>query len=252
MNKNLKFDFAGKTAVVIGGAGSIGREISKAFLESGADVAVCDLPPPKKDISYGTFFAVDVTDEKSVEKLAREVAEHFHKIDILVLSQGVQHRQPFADFTLEEWNKVLRVNLTGAFLACKHFSKPMMEAKHGKIVAITSLTSEFGIKNISAYAASKGGLAQFLKTAAVELADYNINVNMVAPGRIKTDMTADLLKDPKMAESNLRCIPLKRFGEPSDVAGVVLFLASDSASYITGQTIFVDGGWLASGGNPGD
>lgn len=241
--KKIQIDFSDKTVAVIGGSGSIGQEIVKAFLEAKAKVAVCDL---------ASEFPVDVADEKSVEALVKKVLAVFKKIDVLVLAHGVQQRKPLLDFSLEEWNKILKINLTGTFLAVKHFAKPMVKAKCGKIIAITSLTTEFGIKNISAYAASKGGMSQFLKTAAVELADYNINVNMVAPGRIKTKMTADLLKDKKMAESNLRCIPLKRFGEPVDVAGAVLFLASDYSDYMTGQTIFVDGGWLASGGNPKD
>lgn len=244
MNQKTEFNFLGKTVAVIGGAGSIGQEISNAFSENGAEVAVCDLASP--------LFSVDVTNEESVKKLVEKILARFKKIDVLVLVHGVQHRKPFYDFTLEEWNKIVGVNLTGSFLVLKHFSKAMMPQKFGKIIGITSLTSEFGIKNISAYAASKGGLAQFLKTAAIELAEFNINVNMVAPGRIKTKMTADLLKDKDAAASNLRCIPLNRFGEPKDVAGAVLFLASEHSNYMTGQTIFVDGGWLASGGNPKD
>lgn len=249
-------DLSGRVAVVIGGTGSIGSEISISLFDSGAKVFSCSpkkedaLPEVKKYIDEKkiSFLAVDVTDEDSIKKAAEKVG----RIDILVLVQGIQKRQPFFDFTLEQWNQVLKVNLTGTFLACKHFAKPMVSQKSGKIIGITSLATEFGIRNISAYAASKGGMSQFLKTVAVELAESNVNVNMVAPGRILTKMTEGLLKDEKTKQSNLRCIPLNRFGLPSDIVGTVLFLASSAADYITGQTIFVDGGWMASMGNPKD
>lgn len=253
-NSEIKVDLSGKVAVVIGGTGSIGQAISLALLNSGAKVIVAS--PQKNNVvisSPSMFFRpVDVTDEKSVEGLVKKVLNRFKKIDILILSQGVQLRKPFTDFTLNEWNKVIRVNMTGTFLACKHFSKPMIAAKYGKIIAITSLTTEFGIKNISAYTASKGGMAQFLKTAALELAEYNINVNMIAPGRIMTKMTEDIMKNKELKKSSLRCIPAGQFGLPSDLTGAVLFLSSGSSSYMIGQTIFIDGGWLASGGNPKD
>lgn len=265
MGKNnkskIKADFSGKVAVVIGGTGSIGQEISLELLNSGAKVVAASVK--KSDISQNlikamennpdmVFLPVNVIDEKSVKDLVQKVLDRFKKIDILVLTQGIQLRKPFADFTVDDWNKIISVNMTGTFLACKYFSKPMMLAKYGKIVAITSLTTELGIKNIAAYAASKGGMSQFLKTAALELVGYNINVNMIAPGRILTKMTKDIMQNKKLRESSLRCIPAGRFGLPSDLTGAVLFLSSDSSSYMTGQTLFIDGGWLASGGNPAD
>jgi NAD(P)-dependent dehydrogenase (short-subunit alcohol dehydrogenase family) len=265
MKKNtklkIKVNLSGKVAVVIGGTGSIGQEIAIGLLESGAKVIAAS--PGKKSISAElrkiiknnkniSFLPVDVLSEKSIKNLLDKVLAKFGKADILVLVQGVQLRKPFSQLTLKEWNKILDVNLTGTFLACKYFAKPMIAQNYGKIIGITSLTSEFGIKNISAYAASKGGMTQFLKSASIELARHNINVNMIAPGRIKTKMTEDLLKNKSLGDANLRCIPMGRFGLPSDIVGAALFLASESADYITGQTIFIDGGWLASGGNPGD
>jgi NAD(P)-dependent dehydrogenase (short-subunit alcohol dehydrogenase family) len=258
MEKNniskIKADLSGKVAVVVGGTGSIGREISLALLDSKAKVVVAS--PEKNNLQNSGnnmfFYPVDVTDEKSVEGLAKKVLAKFKKVDILVLVQGIQQRKPFTNFTLDEWNKIIGVNMTGTFLACKHFSKSMMAKKYGKIIAITSLTTEFGIKNISAYAASKGGMSQFLKTAALELVDYNINVNMIAPGRITTEMTKDIMQNKGLKKSSLDCIPMNRFGKPSDLTGAVLFLASDSSDYMTGQTLFIDGGWLAGCGNPED
>jgi len=246
-NINFKVNLSNKTAVVVGGAGSIGQEISLGLFESGAEVIVADLKDFKGKPGI-SFIPVDVLNEENVKALSEKVG----RVDILVLVQGIQKRKPFFRFTLEEWNKIIGVNLTGTFLACKYFVKLMKKQRCGKIIGITSLTSEFGIRNISAYAASKGGMAQFLKTIAIELADYNINVNMIAPGRIKTKMTKDLIKDKSLRNSSLRCIPMKRFGLPADIVGTVLFLASDSSDYITGQTIFVDGGWLSAMGNPKD
>lgn len=258
--KNFQVNLNDKVIVVIGGTGSIGEEISVALMQAKAKVIA--VSPKETDISPGlkkyidgkkiSFLEADVLKEEKVKEASEKIVKKYGRVDILLLVQGIQKRKPFFSFTLEEWNKILDVNLTGTFLACKYFTKPMMEKKSGKVIGITSLTSEFGIKNISAYAASKGGMSQFLKTVAIELSDYNINVNMIAPGRIKTKMTADLMKDKKMVASNLRCIPLNRFGTPADIVGAVLFLSSNACGYITGQTLFVDGGWLASGGNPGD
>ncbi len=261
IKSNIKINLVDKVAVVIGGTGSIGQEISFGLLESGAKVIT--VSPNKASISPKlrkiirndkniSFLSGDVLSEKSIKNLSEIVLEKYGKIDILALVQGAQVRKPFFQLTKEEWNRIINVNLTGTFLACKHLIKPMMDRSYGKVVGITSLTSEFGIRNISAYAASKGGMSQFLKTISIELAEYNINVNMIAPGRIKTKMTRDILKNKKISASNLRCIPAGRFGLPSDLVGGVLFLASDAADYITGQTIFIDGGWIASMGNPGD
>ncbi len=257
INSKIKVDLSGKIAVVIGGTGSIGQEISIGLFESGAKVITAspketDIPEILRNKENISFLPIDVLREESVKSFSEKVFKKHGKVDILVLVQGIQKRKSFSQFTIGEWNKIIGVNLTGTFLVCKYFGELMLKQRYGKIIGITSLTSEFGIRNISAYAASKGGMAQFLKTLALELADYNINVNMIAPGRIKTKMTEDLLKDEKLRESNLRCIPLNRFGLPSDISGAVLFLASESANYITGQTIFIDGGWLASMGNPKD
>lgn len=265
MNENtksmLQINLTGKIAVIIGGTGSIGQAIAVSFAKSGATVIVASRSKPHKDSELMlerkknksiSFLPVDVLNESSVKDLADKIVDKYKRVDILVLAQGQQIRKPFYNLTLKEWNSVIGTNLTGTFLVCKHFAKLMMENKYGKIIGITSLTSMFGIKNISAYAASKGGMSQFLKTISIELAEYNINVNMVAPGRIKTKMTEDLLESENLRNSNLRCIPMGRFGLPSDLTGAILFLASETASYITGQTIFVDGGWTASMGNPED
>lgn len=261
-NTKLSIDLSGAVVVVIGGTGSIGEEISFGFAEAKAQVIVCgrnsstlsshlqDKSKNSKNISKNiSFIPLDVCNEDSIKHLVNSIISKYRTLDILVLAQGIQIRKPFYQYDREEWHKILDTNLTGTFLVTKYLTPLMIEQKKGKIIGITSLTTEFGIRNASAYAASKGGMAQYLKTLALELAEYNITVNMVAPGRIKTRMTKDILEKKNIKESNLRCIPLGRFGLPSDVVGAVLFLSSESAGYITGQTIFVDGGWLAAMGN---
>jgi NAD(P)-dependent dehydrogenase (short-subunit alcohol dehydrogenase family) len=261
IESNFRIDLTGKITLVVGGTGSIGEEISISLRESGARVVVAGRSRKSVSARLGarigvdpdlSFLPVDVSREESVVRLSERFFEKHRRIDILVLAQGVQKRKPFSEFSVDEWNAIIGTNLNGTFLVCKHFLGPMKANRYGKVIGITSIASEFGIRNISAYAASKGGMAQFLKSLAVELAQYKVNVNMVAPGRILTRMTRDILDNDNVRDSNLRCIPMRRFGVPGDISGAVLFLASDSASYITGQTLSVDGGWSASIGNPED
>ena len=255
-NKSI-FDLTGQTAVIIGGTGSIGSEISKSFFHAGANVIIADKTAgthsknshETENYNSKTFIAVDVTDEKSVKSLYEKILILQDNIDILVLASGIQCREPFRECSLETWNKVLNTNLTGSFLICKYLTGPMIANKYGRVIGITSLTADIGIKNISAYCASKGGVSQFLKSVAVELAKYKITVNMIAPGRIETRMTADLVGDQKMNDSIKNRIPMDRFGIPSDLTGAASFLASKASSYMTGQSIIIDGGWLGSGGN---
>ncbi len=257
----IRIDLRGKIALVVGGTGSIGEEIANGLFHTGAEVIVASrfehtLSQELRNLierrDRVNFLEVDVKNEKSVHTLSQKVLSRFSKIDILILSHGVQLRKPFYELTIKEWRTVIDNNLTGTFLACKYLTRSMIQRHYGKVIGITSLTSEFGIRNISAYAASKGGMSQFLKTVAVELSNYNINVNMIAPGRIQTRMTMDIMQNKNVIDSNLSRIPMGRFGLPSDLTGAVLFLASDDVNYITGHTLVIDGGWLASGGNPVD
>ena len=257
----IRVDLAGKVALVVGGTGSIGEEISIGLLESGARVVVAGRagktasPRLAGLIRKGgnlSFLRMDASSEGSVKRAAKTFFGAHGRIDILVLAQGRQKRKPFLELSGREWNEVLGANLNGTFLVCRHFLAAMTRAGSGKVVGITSLAAEFGIRNISAYAAGKGGMAQFLKSVSVELAEHGVQVNMVAPGRIRTRMTEDLMGRKALRDSNLQRIPMGRFGAPADIRGAVLFLASDAAGYMTGQTIVVDGGWSASLGNPKD
>lgn len=257
--RNLQADLSDKVAVVIGGTGSIGQEISFALSESKATVIAANRFTPAKGSKFMvecekneqlSFLPVDILKETSVKNLADAIVDKYGRVDILVLAHGQQIRKPFYNLNKDEWDLIIGTNLTGTFLACKYLTTSMIDRIQGKIIGITSLTSEFGIRNISAYSASKGGMSQFLKAVSVELSKYDINVNMIAPGRIETTMTNDIIKDKNLRDAILRCIPMERFGLPSDLTGAVLYLASDASNYMTGQTIVIDGGWLASGGNP--
>lgn len=255
INNPVTVNLSNKIAVVIGGSGSIGSEIVKALLGCGAKVVAASRDKIKiandfKKNKNFCFIKTDILKESNIRSLAEEIYHRYEGLDILILAQGMQIRKHFLQLAQSEWQNVIATNLTGTFLVCKHLIPFMQKKKYGKVIGITSLTAEFGIKNISAYAASKGGMSQFLKTIAVELAKDHINVNMIAPGRIITHMTRDIMHKRSISDSNLRCIPLGRFGVPSDLIGAILLLASQSSDYITGQTIYIDGGWVAGIGNP--
>lgn len=254
MKNNIKLstqmDLSGKTALIIGGSGSIGSKICEHFLNAGADLIIASRNT-KNNIKNKNriFIQLDASNEEDVKSCYKWLMKRYKTIDILIFANGIQHRKPFEKIKLDDWNSVIKHNLTSVFLICKYFTKPMIKYKYGKIIGITSLTSYIGIKNISSYSASKGGMSQFLMSLATELVDYNISVNMIAPGRIKTAMTSDLIMDEKLNKLIKNRIPMGRYGSPSDISGVALFLASSFSDYMTGQSIIIDGGWLASGGN---
>lgn len=256
---DLKVDLEGQAAVVLGGSGSIGEQIALRLLENGACVTVvsrsCASISKRLADALDTetaldFVETDASDAQHMLALSRRIERESGALDILVLAHGVQHRSAVVDCSLDQWNHVIRNNLTSAFLSCKFLCRSMLERGAGRLIALTSLTSEIGIPDIGPYAASKGGISQLMQTVAVEWAHRNVTVNSIAPGRIRTRMTEDLLRDEAVREANLRCIPQGRLGEPDDISGAALFLCSKAARYITGQTLVVDGGWLASGGNP--
>ena len=257
MKKSI-FSLDGKICVVTGGSGDLGRAISKALLDQGGHVTIIGRTLAKLKAAYAELgvsnqlldYAVcDVLDAHAVRTLANKLVAKFGQIDVLITAAGVQHRQPILEFTAKEWQRILDVNLTGTFHCAQFFTQHMAAKRSGRIIMVTSLSAEIGIPNISAYAASRGGIKQLAKTMAVELAPLNVTVNCIGPGRIATQMTFDIQSDPAKYEDTLRVIPMGRWGTPSDVGGAAVFLASDAANYITGQSLYIDGGWLAGGGN---
>ena len=240
-----------KVAIITGGARGIGKEIALTFTREGSNICVCDvneqiLMETTKELESTGRQAIglkaDVTNFSEVEKMVQKVLDNFKKIDILINNAGITRDNLLLRMKEEEWDAVLNVNLKGTFNCTKAVSKVMIKQRSGKIVNIASIIGLMGNAGQSNYAASKGGIISFTKSIAKELASRNINVNAIAPGFIKTDMTAKLPQDLK--EPMLKMIPLNRFGEPSDVANLALFLVSEGSSYITGHVIQVDGGMV--------
>ncbi|MDD3088533.1 MAG: 3-oxoacyl-[acyl-carrier-protein] reductase [Candidatus Omnitrophica bacterium] len=241
-----------KVSVVTGGARGIGREIALLFAKEGSDVAICDvneevLASTKKEIESATgrrvvTDKVDVTSSEQVENFIKKTLDNLGKIDILVNNAGITRDNLLIRMSDAEWDSVLAVNLKGAFNCTKAVTRPMMKQRSGKIVNMASIIGIMGNAGQANYAASKGGLIAFTKSVAKELGSRNINVNAIAPGFIKTDMTDKLGEEAK--DKLLVLIPLSRMGETSDVAKAALFLAGEDSGYITGQVIQVDGGMV--------
>ncbi|HLU57768.1 MAG TPA: SDR family oxidoreductase [Pseudonocardia sp.] len=246
------FDLSGKTAVVTGGGRGLGRGITLALLEAGADVVSLGRSPLPADLTdaaaalgrHLSARTLDLADSAAITATAEAVLAD-HRVDILVNNAGVQERHPAAEFPLEAWDRVVEVNLRAVFQLCRLFGTPMLERGSGAIVNVASLLSFQGGITVPAYAASKGGVAQLTKALCNEWAGRGVNVNAVAPGYMDTDLNAALLADPVRREQISVRIPAGRWGTPEDVGNVVVFLASPAASYVHGHVLAVDGGWLA-------
>ncbi len=189
---------------------------------------------------------MDVTRREEVESMASEALRTFGKVDILVNNAGINIVKPFLKLAEEDWDAVLNTNLKGCFYCCQAIGKGMVERKSGSIINIVSVFGLTGFMNISPYIASKGAIVQLTKALAVEWARHNVRVNAIAPSYIQTEMAKrDIESDKRILQFNLSKIPMRRGGQPNEVAGAVVFLASEASSFVTGETIAVDGGWLA-------
>lgn len=243
--------FKDKVALVTGGGRGIGREITTRFAKEGADIAICDvnkeaMEDVKKEVeSLGrrcVVFETDVTNVQQVDEMISKILDNYKKVDILINNAGITRDGLLVRMSEKDWDAVLDINLKGVFNCTKSVAKPMMKQRWGRIVNIASIIGIMGNAGQANYAASKGGIIAFTKSVAKELASRNVNVNAIAPGFIQTAMTKKLPDNYR--EEMLKMIPLNRFGEAVDVANTALFLASDSASYITGHVIQVDGGMV--------
>ncbi len=243
------YNFTGKTAVITGGAQGIGKEISKRFTRANANIVIIDISKEKLDQTIKELanertkvkaYQVDITDAEKLDIVVNEIKSEFSSIDILVNNAGITRDALLLRMKEQDWDAVIDVNLKGTFLCTQKFARIMMKQRSGKIINIASIIGQIGNPGQANYAASKAGIIAFTKSVAKELASRNINVNAVAPGFIKTEMTDKL--PAEIVEKYKAKIPLDRFGIPEDVAEIVLFLASEQANYITGETINVDGG----------
>ncbi|MCM8792260.1 MAG: 3-oxoacyl-[acyl-carrier-protein] reductase [Candidatus Omnitrophica bacterium] len=240
-----------KVSLITGAARGIGREIAFVLGREGAKVLICDINieealKTKEDLEKQFIIVeaiqADVSKYSEVEQMVNKILDKFGKVDILVNNAGIRKDNLILRMNEADWDKVIDINLKGTFNCIKAVSKVMLKQKYGKIINIASIVGIMGNVGQANYSASKAGVIALTKTAARELASRNINVNAIAPGFISTEMTKDLSAEVK--QKMLAQIPLGRFGLPEDVAKVCLFLASDESSYVTGQTIIVDGGML--------
>ncbi|HLI02676.1 MAG TPA: glucose 1-dehydrogenase [Terracidiphilus sp.] len=257
MTGNL-FSLEGKVAVVTGGTSGIGRALSIGLAEAGADVVATARREQQIDETAKAIEALgrktlrmasDVCDRPSLERLLAAVLSQFGKADILVNCAGIIKRAPTLDFPEEEWTRIIDTNLTGTLRACQVFGRHMLERGYGRIVNIASLNSFVSLSEVAAYAASKAGVASLTRSLAVEWSKKGVNVNAVAPGVFRTDLNAKLLDSTARGQELLMRTPMGRFGKTEELIGATVFFASDSASFVTGQVLAVDGGFLASGVN---
>lgn len=250
------FSLKGKNAVVIGGAGGLGEAIVEGLSQYGANLIIASrnleaLGKVAADVKASTGgevtpMTVDVTDEKSMAKLVGDVVAKFGTVDILVNAMGLNIKRDALDYPMEDWDKIFSINVKGTMIACKHFACVMKEQGKGKIINLSSVREVRGYTGgNSAYCATKGAVGMITKALALELAPYNIYVNAIGPSLIITKGTIHIQKDPTLAEKYSAQIPLGRLGVPKDLKGVAVFLASNASDFITGQTIFVDGGLTA-------
>jgi len=251
-------DLTGRVAVVIGGTSGLGRTIALGLAEAGADVAatgrreslveeVCE--QIERAGRRSVAVPVDVLDRGSVDGLRERVLESLGKVDILVNAAGRIARKATIAVSDQEWRDTMNINTTGALRACQSFYEPLAASGHGRVINIVSLNSFVALKEVAAYAASKAALMSLTRSLAVEWAPAKVNVNAIAPGVFRTELNRKLLDETERGRELLMRTPMKRFGCGEELVGAAVLLASDAASFITGQCLVVDGGFLASGVN---
>ena len=251
-------DLAGKVAVVIGGTSGIGRAIAHGLAEARADVVPTSRRAEQVEAGAKEIeergrqtlrITSDVADTKSLERLRDEMVSVFGKVDILVNCAGKTKRAPTLDFSEQDWNNILDTNVTGTLRACQVFGRHMIERGYGRIINIASLSTFVALFEVAAYSASKAAVASLTQSLAIEWAPHGVNVNAIAPGVFRTALNQKLLDETERGREFLLRTPMKRFGKVEELAGAAVFLASDAASFVTGEILVVDGGFLASGVN---
>jgi NAD(P)-dependent dehydrogenase (short-subunit alcohol dehydrogenase family) len=249
---------AGRVAVVTGGTSGIGLSLARGLANAGADVVPMSRRSEQVDAAAAEIEALgrrsvrvtaDVSDRASLEAALTRILADLGKVDILVNCAGITKRTPTLDVTDEEWTSILETNLTGTWRACQVFGRHMLEQGYGRIINIASLASFVGLFEVAAYTASKAGVAGLTRALAVEWGRRGVNVNAIAPGVYRTALNSALLDGTERGKEFLLRTPLGRFGRTEELSGACVFLASDAASYVNGEVLTVDGGFLASGVN---
>jgi NAD(P)-dependent dehydrogenase (short-subunit alcohol dehydrogenase family) len=244
----------GRVTAITGGALGIGRATGLLFGAEGAVVALGDIEISAAETvaaevakrgGRAIAVGVDVGDADQVQAFVDRVVAEFGRMDVMFANAGIAHSAPFLEHPEAQWHRVLRVNLTGVFLCCQAAARQMVRQGGGRIITTASINGFRGVENLVGYNAAKAGVVELTRTMAVELAQHNITVNSIAPAQIDTRLTRSLPEEAR--QRRVERIPMRRFGEPDEVARAALFLASDDASYITGHTLAVDGGYLAGG-----
>jgi len=251
------FSLENKVAIVTGGAQGNGKSISEALLRSGATVIMVDIDKSKLILTEKKFkknnlkvfsFYCDIIKKNEILKLKQFVEKKFGKLDILINNAGVSFPHDTINYSEKAWDQTYEVNLKAPFILSQEFAKIMKKQKQGGVIInITSINAELAFPNNPAYQAFKGGLKQLTKSLALDFSKYNIRVNNLGPGYFKTNMTKKSWNDPKTKKERAKKTILNRWGMSEDLAGPIIFLVSDASSYITGQDLYVDGGWLAKG-----
>lgn len=253
-----KLDLSDRVAVVIGGTSGIGRAIAHGLAEAGANVVCTSRRTEQVEITAKEIeergrrtirVTSNVSDRNSLQNLLDECVKAFGKVDILVNSAGRTKRAPTVDFDENDWNDIIETNLTGTLRACQIFGRHFLENGYGRIINIASLSTFVSLFEVAAYSASKAAVASLTKSLAIEWAARGVNVNAIAPGVFKTDLNRELLESSERGKEFQIRTPMGRFGQVEELAGAAIFLASDAASFVTGEILVVDGGFLASGVN---
>ena len=253
MTNNL-FSLEGRTALVTGSAQGLGNVIARGMMDAGAKVVLSDVSARalekaqealKSENRDAPAYVFDITDEPGVTQAVAAIEREVGPIDILVNNAGIHKRNPQVDMPVADWRKVIDVNLSGAFIVGRAVARGMIARRYGKIVNISSINAVMVRPGIGNYCAAKGGIVSLTKSMATEWGEYNINVNAIGPGYFLTDLTRPLAENPEFDAWVKSEVPLRRWGDPKDLVGLAVMLASPAANYISGQTIYVDGGWQA-------
>lgn len=244
------FSLSGKVAIVTGTSRGNGATIARALIAAGAFVYCIQRTATSEntiDNPHAKTYTVDVTDSQNLAKVVHAITEEAGRIDILVNNAGITIGNPSENYTIEDWNKTFDTNLKAVFVLSQLVAAHMAKKKTGVIVNITSINAEQGFPGNPAYVSSKGGLKQLSKAFAYDFAKYGIRVNNLGLGYFQTDMTTKSFNDPELKKQRDQHILLNRWGEPDDLIGPIVFLCSDASRYMTGQDLYIDGGWLAKG-----